>query len=58
MIFLIIFTVVTAFFLGFIFGTKKVNQKKAKPKTKQNENLQTIEKEYQNFLNYDGSVQQ
>lgn len=58
MIFLIIFTVIIAFFLGLFIGYKKVIFKKEKTLSKQIENLQTVETEYRNFLNYDGSVQQ
>ncbi len=55
---LIIFTAIIAFLIGFSVGVKKeppikVRKFVAKP----DKDLQEIKTQYQNFLNYDGSVQ-
>lgn len=58
MIILIIFTVILAFVFGFSMGLKNKPKVKAKTFKNSSKNLQTVEAEYHNFLNYDGSVQQ
>ncbi len=57
--FIVIFIAVIAFLIGFMMGVKKEPPIKTKRKsTKPNEEFVTLQKEYENFLNYDGSMQQ
>lgn len=53
----VIFTAVFAFSIGFLTGVKRPVKAK-KPSAKLSKDLQIITKEYENFLNYDGSEQQ
>ncbi len=56
---LIIFTAINAFLVGFFVGVKKNKRLWAKKITaKTYKDLQIIKTEFENFLNYDGSVQQ
>lgn len=54
----VIFTALFAFLIGFLTGVRKKPIKTNKPSAKLSKDLQTITKEYENFLNYDGSEQQ
>ncbi len=55
----VIFTALFVFLIGFFAGVRKEPPIKAKKSSaKLQQDLQTITKEYQNFLNYDGSEQQ
>lgn len=54
-----IFIAITSFLVGFILGVRnEPNIKPIKFKVQRNDNVYNIEKEYQNFLSYDGSEQE
>ena len=59
MIFLtVIFVGIAAFLMGLIVGCSDVPQKSEKKTTEPLNTGERLSKEYENFLNYDGSVQQ
>jgi hypothetical protein len=47
-----------AFFTGFLVGNKKEKPISYKFEKKNNEDFRRLQKEYENFLTYDGSVQE
>ena len=47
-----------AFFIGFLVGDKKEKPIKASKFEVNKEDFKRLQKEYENFLNYDGSVQE
>ena len=55
---LVIFVAVAAFFSGLVVGSKEVPPKPPRRIPEPDEDLSKLQKEYENFLNYDGSVQQ
>ncbi len=58
-LFAVIFIAAAAFLIGFLMGVKKEPPiKLEKQVTKPDEETAVIRQEYENFLNYDGSVQQ
>lgn len=55
----LIFVALFAFLIGFMMGVKKERPIRCKKRiTKPDKNLINLEKEYHNFLFYDGSEQQ
>lgn len=54
----VIFVAIVAFFCGLAVGIREVPQKTYTKKQKPDEDLIKLQKEYENFLNYDGSIQQ
>ena len=54
----VIFVGIAAFLAGLIVGCSNVPQKNAKKPDGPLIENQRLQKEYENFLNYDGSVQQ
>ena len=57
MILLSLIFIVSAFLIGFLLGVRKPKARVVlKPKQPDNE-LETLMKEYENFLNYDGTEQ-
>lgn len=56
-IFVFILIGLSAFLSGFIFGLDLKPINKAQPKTKTELKSKILTKEYENFLNYDGSEQ-
>lgn len=57
--FMVIFIAVVFFIIGFYMGVKKESSViEKKQVSKPDENLEIIKKEYENFLNYDGSIQE
>ncbi|MBO5358253.1 MAG: hypothetical protein J6A78_02925 [Clostridia bacterium] len=57
MIFLFLLLAITAFLIGFVLGTVSYKPSSAK-KIKLDDDYARIQKEYENFLNYDGTEQQ
>ncbi len=57
-ILMVIFVGIAAFLSGLAVGVKDVPPKNVKTKPVLDEDLISLKKEYENFLNYDGSVQQ
>lgn len=57
-IFTVIFVGIAAFLMGLTVGSTELPQKSAKKPTEPISNDERLQKEYENFLNYDGSVQQ
>ncbi len=54
-----IFIAAVSFLIGFLVGVKDdVPTKKYKFETKTDEDSLKLQKEYENFLNYDGSLQE
>ena len=49
---------VCSFLIGFILGALRKAPTKAVRKFEADSDLEAIQKEYENFLNYDGSMQQ
>ena len=59
MIFPFLLIAVSAFLIGFILGVKDEPPiEKYEFVNSEDEDLKTLQKEYENFLNYDGSVQE
>lgn len=58
MLFMVIFVALIMFLIGFLVGVKDEPPIRIKPHTKQSEEIDTFKKEYENFLNYDGSMQE
>lgn len=59
MIFIVIFIAIITFFIGFFVGVKKEPpKKKEKSESSLSKETEILMSEYENFLNYDGSVQQ
>ncbi len=54
----VIFVGIAAFLMGLIVGSSEVPQKRVKKPTEPLEKDERLQKEYENFLYYDGSVQQ
>lgn len=54
----VIFVGVAAFLMGLIVGYSDVPQKSTKKPYEPLNTTERLQKEYENFLNYDGSVQQ
>lgn len=54
----VIFVGIAAFLMGLIVGCSNVLQKSTTKPTEPLNKTKRLEKEYENFLNYDGSVQQ
>lgn len=54
----VIFVAFTMFLIGFFVGVKNEPPIEIKPKTKLQDDADILKKEYENFLNYDGSVQE
>ena len=54
----VIFVAIAAFLCGLAVGVKDVPPKVPKTKPGPDEDFKRLQKEYENFLNYDGSVQQ
>ncbi len=54
----VIFVGIAAFLMGLILGVSEVPQKSTKKDTEPLNTSERLQKEYENFLNYDGSVQQ
>ena len=54
---MVIFVGITAFLGGLAVGSKEVPPKPLFKKPEPDEDLSKLQKEYENFLNYDGSVQ-
>lgn len=57
MILLFLLLAVAAFMLGFLYGYKKESSPRIKPVLCADEELLKMQKEYENFLNYDGTEQ-
>ncbi len=57
MIFLFLLLAITAFLIGFVLGTVSYKPSSAK-KIRFDDDYARIQKEYENFLNYDGTEQQ
>lgn len=54
-----VFISLTSFLIGFILGVKDEPPiEKYEFVNSEDEDLKTLQKEYENFLNYDGSVQE
>lgn len=58
MILTVIFVVIAAFLGGIAVGSKPLHAELLQKTPEPDEDLIKIQKEYENFLNYDGSVQQ
>ena len=58
MIFLFLLLAVSAFLIGFILGEATYKPKAALREKRQNVDYESIQKEFENFLNYDGTEQQ
>ncbi|MBQ4119433.1 MAG: hypothetical protein IJD45_03495 [Clostridia bacterium] len=54
----VIFVGIAAFLMGLIVSNSEVPQKRAKKSTEPLAKDERLQKEYENFLYYDGSVQQ
>ena len=55
----VIFITAIAFLIGFLMGVKKEPPIKHKKQVKKSdEEIAVIRREYENFLSYDGSIQQ
>ncbi len=57
-IFTVIFVGIATFLMGLTVGNSELPQKRAKKPTEPLIDDERLQKEYENFLNYDGSVQQ
>ena len=58
MILLFLLLAVSAFIIGFLCGYKKENPPRVQKNTYDDGELLKLQKEYENFLNYDGTEQQ
>lgn len=58
MLITVIFIALTMFLIGFFVGVKDEPPIKIKTHTKPQEDIETLKKEYENFLSYDGSMQE
>ena len=58
MFILYLFLAVCSFLIGFILGALRKAPTKTVRKPEIDSDLEALQKEYENFLNYDGSMQQ
>lgn len=58
MLITVIFVALVMFLIGFLVGVKDEPPIEIKTHTKPQEEIDTIKKEYENFLRYDGSMQE
>ena len=58
MLITVIFIAIVMFLIGFLVGVKEEPPIKQNMHTKTQEDLETLKKEYENFLSYDGSMQE
>ena len=58
MVLMVLFIIISAFLFGFILGNLPIpTAKLKKPQIVEDEEIKRLKKEYENFLNYDGTEQ-